>query len=145
MKLVTPKRDDAALDKLIAAAQLQPLLSNAKWVKLLTALVESWSLVQKCRVKLIWEDASVERYLYIDEYDSYNFNYYASALESMVSGPPSLGGWCAYKEIEWLEFGRVVSGETRDLAAIQRVIEGVGQFRVELMPDSLRLFAYLRP
>lgn len=145
MKKFAIKRDDDALDKLIAAAQLQPLMSNAKWVKLLRALVASWPLVQQCRVKLIWEDDSPERWLHIDEHDSYNFNYYASAMESMVSGKPHLGGWCAYKEIEWLEFGRVAGAETQDLAAVQRVVEGVGQFRLVLMEDSLRLVAYLRP
>lgn len=140
-----PKRDDALLDKLIAAAELQPLMSNTKWVKLLRALVDSWPLVQQCRVKLIWEDASVERYLRIDEHDSYNFNYYVSAMESMISGQPSLGGWCAYKEIEWLEFPQVIGGETQDLAAVQRVVEAVGQFRLVPTDDSLRLVAYLRP
>ena len=145
MKKFAIKRDDEALDKLIAAAQLQPLMSNAKWVKLLAALVASWPLVRQCRVKLIWEDAGVERYLLIDEHDSYNIDYYASAMESMISGRPHLGGWCAYKEIEWLEFQRVVGDETQDLAAIQRVIEAVGQFRLVLTADSLRLVAYLRP
>jgi hypothetical protein len=136
------KRDDAALDKLIAAAQLQPLLSNAKWVKLLTALVESWPLVQECRVKLIWEDTCGTRRLLLDQHTSYNFDYYASAVEAMITGTPR--GWYAYKEIEWLEFPRDTAVGTQDLAAIQRVIEAVGQFRLVLMPDSFQLVAYLR-
>ncbi|RTQ46308.1 hypothetical protein EJV47_22550 [Hymenobacter gummosus] len=111
-------------------------MSNAKWVKLIGALVDSWPLVPQCLVKLMWEDASVERYLLIDEQDSYNFNYYASAMESMVSGRPSLGGWCAYKEIEWLEFPRFVGAEMQDLEAVRRVVEAVGQFRVVLGADS---------
>ena len=59
-------REEEALDKIILAAQLQPLLSNAKWVKLLTTLVAQWPLVQACQVKLIWEDASNERWLHLE-------------------------------------------------------------------------------
>jgi len=65
------KRDDEALDKVILAAQLQPLMSNAKRVKLLTNLAAQWPLVQACRVKLIWEEASNERWLHLDEQTSY--------------------------------------------------------------------------
>lgn len=63
----------------------------------------------------------------------------------MISGRPHLGGWCAYKEIEWLEFPRLVGNETQDLDAVRRVVEAVGQFRLVQVEDSLRLYAYLRP
>jgi hypothetical protein len=140
------KRDDEALDKVILAAQLQPLLSNAKWVKLFTTLVAQWPLVQACQVKLIWEDARVERWLHLDEHTSYQFNYYASAMEAMISGKPHLG-WTAYKEIEWLDFPRFPSPKAveQDLPAIQQQLEVVGQFRLEASPDQLRLYAYHRP
>ncbi|MGI4820194.1 MAG: hypothetical protein ACRYFV_03180 [Janthinobacterium lividum] len=140
------KRDDQALDNVIQAAQLQPLLSNAKWVKLLTTLVAQWPLVQACQVKLIWEDVSSERWLHLDEHTSYQFNYYASAMEAMISGKPRLG-WTAYKEIEWLDFPRILSSKAaaQDLPAIQRQLEAVGQFRLEVSPDQLRLYAYHRP
>jgi hypothetical protein len=145
-RFVAVNRDEEALDKLIVAAHLQPLLSNAKWVKLLTTLVAQWPLVQACRVKLIWEDAGNERWLHLDEHTSYQFDYYASALEAMISGKPNLN-WTAYKEIEWLDFPRFFSlkASKQDLLAIQRQLEAVGQFRLETFPDQLRLYAYHRP
>lgn len=139
------QRDDASLDKLIATTQLHPLMSNAKWVKLIAALVEHWQLVRQCRVKLIWEDVSTERYLLLDEHTRYNFDYYATAVEAMITGRPR--GWYAYKEIEWLEFPRFPSGESeaQHLEAIQQRIEAIGQFQLLLDGDKLRLYAYLRP
>jgi hypothetical protein len=128
------------------AAQLQPLLSNAKWVKLLTTLVAQWPLVQACHVKFIWEDARTERWLQVDEQTSYQFDYYARAMEAMISGKPQVG-WVAYKEIEWLAFPRFFSSKAveQDLPAIQRHLETVGQFRLEVSPEQLRLYAYHRP
>ena len=143
---VAINRDEEALYKLILAAQLQRLLSNAKWVKLLTTLVAQWPLVQACQVKLIWEDTSNERWLHLDKHTSYLFNYYASAMEAMISGKPHLN-WTAYKEIEWLNFPRFFSPKAveQDLSAIQRQLEAVGQFRLENSPDQLCLYAYHRP
>ena len=140
------KRDDEALDKVILSAQLQPLMSNAKWVKLLATLVAHWPLVQACQVKLIWESASIERWLHVDEHTSYQFNYYASAMEALISGKPQLS-WAAYKEIEWLDFPRFLSTKVveQDLQAIQQQVEAMGQFRLETSPDQLRLYAYHRP
>ncbi|MDQ2771602.1 MAG: hypothetical protein M3Y54_14015 [Bacteroidota bacterium] len=140
------KRDDAALDKVILAANLYPLMSNVKWVKLIATLVENWSLVQECKVKLIWEDESVDRWLAIDEHTSCQFNYYASAMEAMIIGSPRLG-WAAYKEIEWLDFPRFYSDKTvtQDLTAIQQKIEAVGKFQMDLSLENLRLYAYQRP
>lgn len=139
-------REEEALDKLILAAQLQPFLSNAKWVKLLTTLVAQWPLVQACQVKLIWEDGSNERWLKLDEHTSYQFNYYASAMEAMITGKPQVG-WAAYSEIEWLDFPRFFSPRAveQDLSAIERQLETVGQFRLEASADHLRLYAYHRP
>lgn len=143
---VALRRDDEALDKVILAAQLQPLLSNAKWVKLLATLVAHWPLVQACQVKLIWEEAKVERWLHLDEHTSYQFDYYASAREAMISGTPRLG-WTAYKEIEWLDFPQFLPATTiaQDLLAIQQKIAVVGQFRFDALPAKLRLYAYHRP
>jgi hypothetical protein len=115
-------------------------------VKLLTTLVAQWPLVQACQVKLIWEDARNERWLHLNEHTSYQFDYYASAMEAMISGKPNLN-WTAYKEIEWLDFPRYFSPKTaeQDLSAIQRQLEAVGEFRLEASPDQLRLYAYHRP
>ncbi|WP_046242292.1 hypothetical protein [Hymenobacter terrenus] len=139
------RRDDEALDKLIQSAQLQPLLSNAKWVKLLDALVKNWPFVHTCTVKLIWEEASGERRLLFDENTSFAFDYYANAMEAMVSGSPRLGGWVAYKEIEWLDFPRFAGDAEQNLGHLQQHLAQIGQFRVEESADNLRLYAYLRP
>jgi hypothetical protein len=128
--------DEAGLDKLIVRTQLQPLLSNAKWVKLLTGLVQQWPAVQECQVKLIWE---------ADYSGRYNFDYYAQAMEAMVSGAPR--GWYAYREVEWLTFPQFTSGKgvVQDVDALQQHLEAIGQFRLVRLPDSLRLYAYHRP
>ena len=140
------KRDDADLDKIIFKFNLYPLMSNAKWVKIIATLAENWSLVQECRVKLIWEDENVDRRLVIDEHTSCQFNYYASAMEAMISGRPRLG-WAAYKEIEWLDFPRFSSDKAmnQDILVIQKKIEAFGQFRMDLSLENLRLYAYQRP
>ncbi len=140
------KRDDETLDKVILTAQLRPLMSNAKWVKLLTTLVANWQLVQECKVKLIWEDASVERWLHIEEETTFNFDYYASAMEAMIVGAPHLG-WAAYKEIEWLDFPKFLRNKvgTQDLEAIRYQIGKIGSFQLVAIPDNLRLYAYLLP
>ncbi len=137
------KRDDVALDKIIVAAGLQPLLSNAKWVKLLDLLVQQWPLLQECKVKLIWEGPDVERWLLLDKDMSYGFDYYATAVEALVSGKPR--GWYAYKEIEWLELFPAPDDEAKHLDLLQKAIAQLGQFRVEKSPDKLRLYAYYRP
>ena len=141
-----PKRNDNSLDKLITSRHLIPIMSNSKWVKLLTVLVENHRIVLECGVKLIWEDEGVKRLLVIDEHTSYNFDYYDTALEAMISGSPVLNGWCAYKEIEWLDFPRFIGNiesEKQDITSIQQKIAGIGQFRLELSDDRLRLYAYI--
>jgi hypothetical protein len=139
-------RDDVALDKVILTAKLHPLMSNAKWVKLLATLVLNWQLIQACKVKLIWEDASVERWLLLEEETSYQFDYYANAMEAMITGTPRLG-WAAYKEIEWLDFPRLPNNKavTQDIKAIQQKIEEIGHFQLDMSSDNLRLYAYQRP
>jgi len=140
------KRDDRTLDKLIFTTKLHPLMSNAKWVKLLATLVANWQLIQECKVKLIWEDASVERWLRIEEETSYEFDYYASAMEAMIVGAPHLG-WAAYKEIEWLDFPKLPRNKVgvQDLKDIQYKIEEIGDFQYIASPDNLRLYACQRP
>jgi hypothetical protein len=137
------KRDDVALDKIIVTAGLQPLLSNAKWVKLLDLLVQQWPLLRECKAKLIWEGADVDRWLLLDEHTSYGFNYYARAMEGLISGKPR--GWYDYKEIEWLELFPSPGDEAQHLDQLQQAIAQLGQFRLERSPDKLRLYAYYRP
>jgi hypothetical protein len=86
--------------------------------------------------------------LQFDEHTRYDFDYYASAMEPMVSGKPS--GWYAYKEIEWLDFPRLVVTKGKaesimqDLDGIKLMLTGVGQFQLELTQENLRLYAYLK-
>lgn len=130
---------------MIASTQLKPLMNNAKWVKLLALLVANADLVDNCRVKLIWEEGEATRQLVFDEHTSYNFDYYDSAMESMITGKPR--GWYAYNEIEWLDFPRFIADKhhRQDIEAIQHKIELLGHFKLELSADYLRLYAYLRP
>jgi hypothetical protein len=83
--------------------------------------------------------------LLFHEHTSYNFDYYAHAMEAMVSGVPR--GWYAYREVEWLAFPQVTSGEgvVQDLEVLQQHLEAIGQFRLVRSPESLRLYAYHRP
>jgi hypothetical protein len=103
-------------------------------------------LIEECKVKLIWEDVSVERWLRIEEKTSYEFDYYASAMEAMVVGAPHLG-WAAYKEIEWLDFPKIPQNNVgiQDLKAIRNMIEEIGEFQFVASQDNLRLCAYQRP
>lgn len=114
-------------------------------MKLLGTLVKNWPAVHACRVKLIWEEASVERRLLFDEDTSYAFNYYANAMEAMVSGRPRLGGWVAYKEIQWVDFPRFPEGKEQDLEQLEQQLAQIGQFRTAESADNLRLYAYVRP
>jgi hypothetical protein len=108
--------------------------------------VKNWPYVHTCTVKLIWEEASGERRLLFDEHTSYEFNYYANAMEAMITGSARLG-WAAYKEIEWLDFPRFPRGSAgeQDLGRLQQQLAQMGQFKVEESSDNLRLYAYLRP
>ncbi|MBB4600850.1 hypothetical protein HNQ93_001789 [Hymenobacter luteus] len=67
-------------------------------------------------------------------------------MESMVTGVPALSGWCAYKEIEWLDFPRSIHNDQskeQDIISIRRKVEEVGQFQIELSNDRLRLYSYI--
>lgn len=75
-------------------------MNNAKWVKLLDALIKNDHLIPEILLKLVWDENL--RKLHLDGTTSWNFDYYPKAMESMVSGRPY--GWYAYKEIEWIEF-----------------------------------------
>ena len=149
MKYVVPihSREDHYLDKLIQQKFSASFMSNSKWVKLIATLVANVDIVKECLVKPIWEEQEPTRHLRFDENTYYDFDYYASAMESMVSGNPR--GWYAYKEIEWLDFPRFITGRvkavpvTQDLEAIELLLSKVGEFRLELTEENLRLYAYL--
>lgn len=138
-------REDKFLDQIINKRSLIGYLNNAKWVRLLHALVAHHHLIKECQVKLLWEEKPTGRLLRIDENTKYQFDYYDQAMEAMITGKPY--GWWAYREIEWLEFPRYSTGKSseQDLTAIQSVLASVGQIPLVLTGDALRLEAYRIP
>lgn len=134
-------RDDNYLDNVVRQRNLVGCLSNAKWVRLIAALATYGNLIIECQVKLIWEEGFTGRCLLINEDTTYNFDYYGSAMEAMITGTPR--GWYDYREIEWLTFYRhpVGLGE-QCIEAILAALAPIGQFAFTLTDDYLRLDAY---
>ncbi len=128
-----PSKPDKQIktDKIIHQKYTAAFMSNAKWVKLITVLIENHNLIENCRVKLVWDDAV--RTLQLDENTSFGFDFYEKSMEAMVSNCPQ--GWCDYKEIECLE----LSG---DVAGIEAVLLNIGKFEYEKNKNSLRLYGY---
>ena len=139
------EREYKFLDRVVSKRGLIGCLNNAKWVKLLHALVAHYSLIKECQVKLIWEEEYSGRLLCLDEHTEYQFDYYDQAMEAMITGKPH--GWWAYREIEWLEFPRYTTApsEEQDLAAIHAALTPIGQLPLVLTEESLRLEAYRIP
>jgi len=141
-------REESYLEELIRDEFSVLLMSNSKWVKLIAALIANWQEVNQCLVKPIWDDKPPFRRLLFDEHTHYNFDYYAAAMEAMVSDKPR--GWYAYKEIEWLDFPRQLTINTaapdavQNLELIKQIIDGIGEYFIELTPNNLRLYAYLK-
>ncbi|MBH8556946.1 hypothetical protein [Hymenobacter negativus] len=135
-------RDDAFFDRVVDARKLIGFMSNPKWVKLLHVMVENHSLIRECHVKLIWEQEYTGRWLLINEFTDYQFDYYDKSMEAMITGKPR--GWYDYREIEWLEFQCHLTDQPgkQDLEAIQSALEQVGQLPLVLTDGSLRLEAY---
>ena len=144
----THYREDSYLKEFIQQNFTTSLMSNSKWVKLLATLVVNHTEIKQCLVKPIWDKLPPTRELLFDENTSYNFDYYATAIESMVSGKPR--GWYAYKEIEWLDFPRSITNcktettATQDLEVIQKILDEAGQFALERTSENIRLYAYFR-
>ncbi|WP_223649434.1 hypothetical protein [Hymenobacter psoromatis] len=141
-------QEDNYLDELIQQKFTTSLMSDSKWVRLIAALVTNHAEIKQCLVKPIWDEEEPTRELLFDENTYYDFDYYATAMESMVSGKPR--GWYAYKEIEWLDFPHLITScKTKatlmqDLEVIQKVLDDTGQFALERTSDNLRLYAYFK-
>lgn len=144
-------REDEYLDKIIKKDFSACLMNNRKWVKLLCILIENSNIVKGCMVKVIWDSKEPLRQLRFDENTQYEFDYYESAMEAMISGNPT--GWYAYKEIEWLDFPLMVAimdnsklqkTEEQNLNLIKTKISEAGQFYLEHKHDNLRLYGYIR-
>ena len=143
MKALPLIRSEEYLDKIIKNRFSGSFMSNYKWVKLIEILVDNAHLIKKCQVKLIWEEKHL-RELLIDEHTSYQFDYYESSMESMISGPPY--GWYAYKEIQWIAFPRKIystkNAIQQDIIKIYEVIRQTGELCVEIDNNELIIYAY---
>ncbi len=109
-------------------------MSNAKWVKLLNALSSIEGLDCEAKVKLVWDD--VIRDFRLDDDLEFNFDFYESSMESMISGYPN--GWYDYKEIEWLK----ISADNEQILKITNAINGVGKFESISDLSTITLVAY---
>ena len=145
------KIEHPKIDKIIVDNHLTPVMNNKKWVKVIKALVDNFQEIKECQVKLIWEKDNNLRRLKIQEFISYNFDYYDTSMEAMISGNPK--GWYDYKEIEWLDFPRkAITYENlktniaveQNLELIKDILGKIGIIETKIGKDNLRLFAYLR-
>jgi hypothetical protein len=110
------------------------LMSNAKWVKLLSALTKLNLEQAIATVKLVWDDDV--RSIRLDDDLEFNFDYYSSSMESMISGYPK--GFYDYKEIEWLK----IKAPSEDIERIKLSLNNVGKFCVAHSKDDIQILAY---
>ena len=140
-------RDDIYLDKIIKQNFSASFMSDSKWLKLISALVDNCSRIKKCIVKPIWDDNKPSRQLLLTNEKQYGLDFYDSAMEAMVSGQPT--GWYSYKEIEWLDFPAMLtningtSTVRQETEFIKTLIEKLGQYKIDDFDGNLRLYAYL--
>jgi len=109
-------------------------MSNAKWVKLLGALSKLNLEQAVASVKLVW-DKDV-RSIRLDNNLEFNFDYYASSMESMISGYPK--GFYEYKEIEWLQ----IKAPSEVIEQIESSLNNVGKFCVNHSSECIQILAY---
>ena len=129
---------DKEIDKAISKFS-QHLMSNSKWIKLISKLAENSEKILKIEFKKVHTDKTGE--LYIDTKTSYEFDYWQNGFE----GNNSFGGWLTFKEIEYLEFPKSVDIKKKleqDLSFIEEVIKSVGEFSLESNEDRLLLNCY---
>ena len=110
------------------------LMSNTKWVKLLNALSKLNLSSAVTTVKLIW-DTDVRSFRLDDEIE-FNFDYFPSSVESLISGYPK--GFYDYKEIEWLNINTSVA----NLKLIEDRLDEIGQFCIYKSVSCIQVFAY---
>lgn len=108
-------------------------MSNAKWVKLLSALSSINGLSCTAEVKLVWDDEV--RDFRLDEIE-FNFDFYEKSMESMISGYPR--GWYDYKEIEWLK----ISSTNEQVINIKNLFKKLGVFETEDCLNSVKVVCY---
>ena len=142
MRTNKAKRYDEKLDREIENAISrfsQHLMSNSKWVRLIGKLVKNVDKVKKVQFKKVQKDQIGE--LYLNENTTFEFDYWEIGFE----GHNSLGGWLAFKEIEYVIFPRVIDLQNnveQDLEQILKLINNIGQFDLDLNENSLKLICY---
>lgn len=122
------------VDSLIRERFSSSYMSDAKWVRLLEALVVLQPPIRLCTAKLVWDDEP--RAMRIPESSALGTDYYENAMEGMISGAPR--GFYRYKEIEWIELP--VRGTDANIVASQ--IRNAGEFEMISSDTGLRLYAY---
>jgi hypothetical protein len=114
----------------------QHFMSNSKWVRLIDKLVENVDKLKSVEFKKIQSDLIGE--LYLSDDMTFGFDYWQNGFE----GHNSLGGWLTYKEIEYLLFPKAVDKVDQELELIAEIINGVGQFILEISDEGLKLVCY---
>ncbi|KAB1155949.1 hypothetical protein F7018_11620 [Tenacibaculum aiptasiae] len=115
------------------------LMSNSKWVRLIDRLVDNSNWIEKIEFKKVQNEKIGE--LYLQEGTTYGFDYWQNGFE----GINSLGGWLAFKEIEYLIFPKAVTNEPSNeqyLIRIQELIESIGQFALDTNEERIKLICY---
>ena len=117
----------------------QHLMSNSKWIKLVDKFIQNTDKILKIEFKKVQNDKIGE--LYLDEDTTFGFDYWKNGFE----GCNSLGGWLTFKEIEFIIFPKIIDSNkniTQDLNEIEKLINSVGKFSLEINNNSLKLNCY---
>ena len=125
------------IDELVKKNYSNSYLNNTKWYKLIDVLTTEFNEFF-INYKLIY-DGVIGGYLF----DSVDFKPYF--LEPIK-----------YKEVEWIEFpnqyeywvntNNLKAGKktyTQDLSAIQSKIVSIGEFKIDVLENKLKLYAYI--
>ena len=110
------------------------LMSNLKWVKLLAALSELDLDNINATVKLVW-DTDIRSFRLNNDLE-FNFDYYDSSMESLISGYPK--GFYDYKEVEWLR----LKAPSLVIEQLILTINNVGKFCVNQSNECIQILAY---
>lgn len=121
-------------DALIRERFNSSFMSDAKWVRLLEALVSVRALFEFCKVKLVWDEST--RDMWIPSSSSFGFSYYRGSMEGMISGTPR--GFYKYREVEWIE----LSAEGEKAQSIVLKLKAIGKFELERSDKGIKLYAY---
>ena len=127
------------IDKIILTNYTASFMNNSKWVKLIHLLVDNAQLIERCDVKLIYDDKI--RKLIINGDEQFDFDFYENAMEAMIIDPVT-PGWTLYKEIEWIRFP--ISGEnSENIIKLKQLVEKSGEFHADLTDEYYRILAHM--